>query len=298
MFRSVSPVPGAISSLFLAIALQGCESGGPPEQAATPETAAEPGIAEPAVAEPDRLDAILVGEHRSEENRARDLHRHPKETLQFFGLTEDMQVVEIWPAGGWYTEVIAPYVNENGKYWAAHWDPDSDREFIRDGVARYKEKLAANPELYGNIEMTVLMFPEKLEIAPPESVDMVVTFRNIHNWMAFEFADEIFATMYAALKPGGVLGVVEHRGNPEVPQDPKAASGYVNEDYAIAMAEKAGFVLDAKSEINANPADTKDYEGGVWTLPPTLRLKDQDSEKYLSIGESDRFTLRFIKPAS
>ena len=127
---------------------------------------------------------------------------------------------------------------------------------------------------------------------------MVVTFRNIHNWMPRGTADEMFQAMYDVLKPGGVLGVVEHRGNPDVPQDPKAASGYVNQDYAIQLAEQAGFVLEETSEINANAADTKDWEGGVWTLPPTLRLKEQDRDKYVAIGESDRFTLRFRKPAS
>ncbi len=244
------------------------------------------------------FDVILAGEHRSEANSSRDHYRHPQETLEFFGLTEDMHVVEIWPAGGWYTEVIAPYVNERGRYYAAHWDPESDIEFIQRGAKAYQDKLAAHPELYGNAEMTVLMPPDAMEIAPPESVDMVVTFRNIHNWMPRGSADSIFSAIYRALKPGGVLGVVEHRGNPDVAQDPKAASGYVNQDYAIELAERAGFVLDASSEINANPNDTKDYEPGVWTLPPTLRLKEQDQDRYLAIGESDRFTLRFVKPTA
>ncbi|MEE9510907.1 MAG: methyltransferase, partial [Gammaproteobacteria bacterium] len=185
-----------------------------------------------------------------------------------------------------------------GRYYAAHWDPESDIEFIQRGAKAYQDKLAAHPELYGNAEMTVLMPPDAMEIAPPESVDMVVTFRNIHNWMPRGSADSIFSAMYRALKPGGVLGVVEHRGNPDVAQDPKAASGYVNQDYAIELAERAGFVLDASSEINANPNDTKDYEPGVWTLPPTLRLKEQDQDRYLAIGESDRFTLRFVKPTA
>ena len=245
-----------------------------------------------------RFDRILAGEHRSEANRTRDRYRHPEETLEFFGLTEDMHVVEIWPAAGWYTEVIAPYVNEKGKYYAAHWDPESNVKFIQRGARAYQDKLAAYPDLYGTAEMTVLMPPDHLEIAPPESVDLVVTFRNIHNWMPRGSAGDIFSAIYRALKLGGVLGVVEHRGNPAVSQDPNAASGYVNQDYAIEMAERAGFVLDATSEINANPKDTKDYEPGVWTLPPTLRLQEEDKDKYLAIGESDRFTLRFVKPAA
>lgn len=260
----------------------------------------EPAPAPPPVAEESgpSLAEIAEGAHRSDENKARNVFRHPVETLEFFGLKSDMRVVEIWPAGGWYTEVVAPYMQDKGKYIAAHWDPESDIEFVRNGVKAYQDKLAAHPEAYKNVEMAVLMYPDKIEFVPPGSVDMVLTFRNIHNWMGRNFADEIFASMYAALKPGGILGVVEHRGNPEVPQDPKAASGYVNQDYAIALAEKAGFVLEATSEINANPKDRKDYATGVWTLPPTLRAGDENRDEYLAIGESDRFTLKFVKPGA
>jgi predicted methyltransferase len=236
------------------------------------------------------------GAHRSDENKARNAFRHPVETLEFFGLESDMKVVEIWPAGGWYSEVIAPYMQENGRYIAAHWDPESEIEFVRNGVKGYQDKLAAHPEAYEKVEMAVLMYPDKMEFVPPGSVDMVLTFRNIHNWMARDFHDALLAEMYAALKPGGILGVVEHRGNPDVPQDPKAASGYVNQDYAIALAEKAGFVLEVTSEINANPKDRKDYETGVWTLPPTMRAGEENRDEYLAIGESDRFTLKFKKP--
>jgi len=150
--------------------------------------------------------------------------------------------------------------------------------------------------LYGKVKITVLAPPDKTAIAPAGSADMVLTFRNIHNWMAAGTADQVFAAMFAALKPGGVLGVVEHRGNPAVPQDPKAKSGYVNQDYAIRLAEKAGFKFVEGSEINANPRDTKDHPKGVWTLPPTFALEDEDRAKYLAIGESDRFTLKFVKP--
>jgi predicted methyltransferase len=245
-----------------------------------------------------RLAAIADGSHRSEENRSRNQFRHPVETLTFFGLRPDSQVVEIWPSGGWYTEVIAPYVNEQGKYYAAHWDANSDIEFIQRGVQAYQAKLAENPELYGNVEMTVLMPPDHVEIAPPGSVDLVVAFRNIHNWMPRGSQEVILGAIYSALKPGGVLGIVEHRGDPQVEQDPEAKTGYVNQAYAVELAQKAGFIFDNSSEINANPADTKDYEAGVWTLPPTLKLKEQDQARYIEIGESDRFTLRFIKPAA
>jgi predicted methyltransferase len=252
-----------------------------------------PGLAASAeVLAPD-LAEIAVGEHRSAENIARNEHRHPVETLEFFGIRPDMRVVEIWPGGAWYTEVLAPYLEGQGQYVAASWDPNSEIEFVARGVKAFQDKLAARPELYGNARMTVLMPPEQWNLGPPDSADMVLTFRNIHNWMPRGYAEQMFEKIYEALRPGGILGVVEHRGNPDLPQDPKAASGYVNEDYAIAMIEAAGFELVAKSEINANPKDTKDYAKGVWTLPPTLR--DGDDPKWREIGESDRFTLKFVK---
>jgi predicted methyltransferase len=288
----------------MAVLLGAIAACGGPEQAGPVEERApapEPPVL-PAADEPSdaglTLEQIIAGPHRAEENRARDASRHPVETLKFFGLRPDMTVVEIWPGGGWYTEIIAPYVNEKGKYYAAHWDPRSETEFIQRALKAYQAKLAARPDLYGNAEMTVLMPPEHWDIAPAGSADMVVTFRNIHNWMPRGTADGVFAAMFKALKPGGILGVVEHRGDPNVAQDPNAASGYVNEDYAIELATKAGFVLEATSDVNANPSDTKDYDTGVWTLPPTLRKGDEDRDKYLAIGESDRFTLRFVKPAA
>lgn len=270
--------------------LVACGGGESPPAAQTGEQAAAPAPREsagPSLAE------IVVGEHRSPENIARNAYRNPVETLEFFGIRPDMRVVEIWPGGAWYTEVIAPYLQQSGQYVAANWDPNSEIEFVRNGVKAYTDKLAAHPELYGNADMTVLMPPEQWNLGAPGSADMVLTFRNIHNWMPRGYAETMFEEIYAVLKPGGILGVVEHRGNPDVPQDPKAQSGYVNQDYAIAMAEAAGFRLEATSEINANPADTKDYENGVWTLPPTLRAGDD--EKWRAIGESDRFTLKFVK---
>jgi predicted methyltransferase len=240
------------------------------------------------------LDAVLAGDQRSPENRARDVYRHPKETLLFFGIRPQMTVAEIWPEGGWYTEVIAPLVNAKGRYYAAQPPPNPSNPFTTEVLAKYAAKLAAHPELYSGAVVTAFG-PGHLDLAPPGSVDLVVTFRNIHNWMASDFAPTAFAAIFRALKPGGVLGVVEHRG-PGGGQDPKARSGYVNEDYAIHLIEAAGFRFVAKSEINANPKDTKDYEQGVWTLPPSYRLGPKDREKYATIGESDRFTLKFVKP--
>lgn len=234
------------------------------------------------------LKAIIAGTHRPDAERVRDQYRHPLETLIWFGIKDNMTVVEVWPGGGWYTAILAPFLKERGMYYAATFE----------NAQPLKDKLATNPDLYGKVMLTELIPPTKTDIAPAGSADLVLTFRNVHNWMGRGYAEEVFKTMHRALKPGGILGVVEHRGNPAVPQDPKAASGYVNEDYVIKLAEGAGFQLVGRAEINANPKDTKDYSQGVWTLPPTLRLKDVDREKYLAIGESDRITLKFIKTAT
>jgi predicted methyltransferase len=243
---------------------------------------------------------VLAGEHRSAENRARDAWRHPLDTLLFFGIKPEMTVVEVWPgAGGWYTEVLAPLLSSgkpsHGKLYAALMPPEPQNEYVTAGRKNFADKLATRPDLYGKVEVTELG-PGSFNIAPPGSADLVVTFRNLHNWMNSGFEKEALAEMYRALKPGGILGVVGHRGNPDKPQDPRAASGYVNEQYAIELIQAAGFELVARSEINANPKDTKDYEQGVWTLPPVYRLGNRDRAKYEAIGESDRFTLKFRKP--
>jgi len=243
-----------------------------------------------------RLRAVIAGGHREAANTARDHYRHPFKTLSFFGVTPGMTVVEILPGRGWYTEILAPYLKAPGRYYAASWDKDSKNPAVRRWLARYHKKLSARPDLYGRVVVTELS-RTKTRIAPPGAADMVLTFRNVHNWMRFGYEATVFRAMYDALKPGGVLGVVEHRGNPDVWQDPQAASGYVNQETVIDLARDAGFRLAAKSEVNANPKDTKDHPKGVWTLPPSLRLKDQDRNKYLAIGESDRMTLKFVKPA-
>jgi len=245
----------------------------------------------------DPLKALVDGAQRSDKNRLRDRYRHPQETLAFFGLKDDLTVVEILPgSGGYWAEILAPYLAAHGRYYAAGPEnnpasPDGQKE-----IAAFAAKLAADPADFGKVIVTEFA-GDRHDIAPPGTADLVVTFRNIHNWMASGDADRAFAAFYKALKPGGVLGVEEHRGRPDQPQDPLAKSGYVREDYAIALAEKAGFRLLARSEINANPKDTKDYSVGVWALPPTYRLKDQDRARYEAIGESDRFTLTFVKPA-
>ena len=253
----------------------------------------------PVAAENNKADTILksiiAGDHRTPGYAARDKFRNPLETLTFLGLRPDMTVVEIWPGGGWYTEIIAPYLKGNGKYYAAHRNRDTENARILAGIKRYDAKLKARPDLYGEVVVTELS-SKKTAIAPPGSADMVLTFRNVHNWMKFGFETTIFQAMYKALKPGGILGVVEHRADPDEFPDPQALSGYVQEAQVIELAGAAGFKLLDTSDINANPNDTRDHPKGVWTLPPSLRLKDKDQEKYLTIGESDRMTLKFVKP--
>lgn len=238
------------------------------------------------------IQQLADSELRSEKYRARNHYRHPAETLRFFDVRDDMTVVEIWPGGGWYTEILAPYLKQNGKLYAAGFDPESTVPFFSKNALKLQEKLAANPDLFEKVELTVLQPPKKLEIAPPESADRVLTFRNVHNWTQAGAIEAVFEAMYRALKPGGILGVVEHRGN----QFTNDRSGYVRESRVIALAKNAGFRLVGKSEINANPKDFKNHPKGVWTLPPTLRLGDERKEHYLSIGESDRMTLKFVKP--
>ena len=258
-------------------------------------TASEPPVTDAATLA--TLDKVLAGDHRSAENKARDKFRHPKETLKFFGFRQDMAVMEVSPGGGgWYTEILAPALRERGSYVAAAWDPNDKGEYATKNSKKYADQLASRPDVYGRAKVTALQAPNALKPVPDGTMDMVLTFRNIHGWMGNDAADAMFKAMYAALKPGGILGVVEHRAKTDKPQDPKAQSGYVREDYAIALLEKAGFKLIGKSEINANPQDTTDHPHGVWSLPPTLEGGDTDREKYVAIGESDRFTLRFRKP--
>jgi len=257
--------------------------------AAAPMGAFAQGVAPPS------LQALAAGAQRSPANRARDPYRHPVELLTFFGVPDNAAVIEILPgASGYWTEILAPYLKERGRYIAAI-DEDSASPEARRENEGFVSKIAADPANYGKVEIAEF-HPGAKEIAPAGTADFVLTFRNIHNWMAAGTADQAFQTFFRALKPGGILGLEEHRGRADQPQDPVAKSGYVRQDYAIALAEAAGFKFVASSEVNANPKDTKDYSVGVWALPPTYRLKDQDREKYAAIGESDRFVLKFVKP--
>jgi len=242
------------------------------------------------------ISKILQGTHRSPEHRARDVHRHPEQTLEFFGLQPDMKVVEVWPGNGWYTEILAPLLRERGTLYAAQLDP-AGGEYAKTTVASFHAKLASRQDLYDKVIVTTLAPPPSKEvIAPPGTIDVVVTFRNLHNWMMFGWQRDALHAVYVALKPGGVLGIVEHRGDSQLTQDTRAASGYVNEAYAIELIESVGFKLVDSSAINANPRDTKDYERGVWALPPNYASNAVDRARFERIGESDRFTLKFVKP--
>jgi len=261
---------------------------------AAPSLASSVSVTETSGADLAKLKAIVNGDQRSAANKARDKYRHPVETLAFFGIRPNMTVVELWPFGGWYTEIIAPYVKDKGIYYAAAMDPTSTDREDTEYNTELKKLLETRPDLYGKVKWSVLA-KGKYSLAPDGSADLVVTFRNIHNWVWSGDEKDVFAAAFRALKPGGVLGVEEHRAN-----DPKAKPGrgqaYVGEDYAIALIESAGFKLAGRSNINNNPKDTKDYPKGVWTLPPSFAMGDTDRAKYAAIGESDRFTLRFVKP--
>ena len=222
------------------------------------------------------LDAIS-NDIRSTQNQERDEFRHPYETLTFFGIEPSMKVVELSPGGGWYTEILATYLKKDGQLIAAHFDKDS------------KKKMDSNSN-FNNVKIVDL----SSKYSKSGSVDAVLTFRNLHNWIDRSW-DDIFIASHKVLKKGGVLGVVEHRALDGTSVEEMKKTGYVTEDYAIRNIEKFGFKLVSKSEINSNPKDTKDYPKGVWTLPPVLRLKDKDQEKYVQIGESDRFTFLFRK---
>jgi len=240
------------------------------------------------------LAKAIAAPHRTPALVERDQYRHPQAELEFFGIKPDMTVVEISPGGGYWTEILAPYLHDKGTYYTAI-TPRSAGERAAQAYDNWQKKLDANKAVYGKVKISDLG-GGVYNPAPEGSADLVLTFRNVHNWMSAGTVDQMFASFFKALKPGGILGVEEHRGRTDKPQDPKAGTGYVREDYAIALAEKAGFKYVGKSEILANPKDTKDYAEGVWTLPPTLALGDKDRAKYVAIGEADNFVLKFEKP--
>ncbi|MBI5617307.1 MAG: class I SAM-dependent methyltransferase [Gammaproteobacteria bacterium] len=241
------------------------------------------------------LAAVLAGPQRSAASKARDVYRHPAGTLAFFGVKPDQTVVEMLPGEGWYTEILAPYLRDRGKLVAVGFPPDSPNEYMRKRRAEYAQKLAADPASYGKVEVRA-MSAEQVDLGAPASADVVLNFRNTHNWIRRGQFDSAYKAIYTVLKPGGVLGIEQHRAAPDA--DPKVAaeSGYVPEAWLIKELGRLGFEFAGKSEVNANPKDTRDHPKGVWTLPPSYALGATDHDKYAAIGESDRMTLKFVKP--
>lgn len=256
--------------------------------AAFPLAAQSNDAAKPAAAPASPLDAALAAPTRTPANVARDKYRNPKQTLAFFGVKPGDTVVELWPGGGWYTEVLAPYLSAGG---ALHVVPPAGRY-----DERIRTKVASDP-VYGKVQVAAFTSGQPTSIAAG-SADVVLTFRNVHSWLDGDapVADQVFAEAFRVLKSGGTFGVVEHRLPEEAEDARQMTSGYVKVSTVRRLAEAAGFKFVESSEVNANPKDTKDYPEGVWTLPPTLELGDKDREKYLAIGESDRMTLKFVKP--
>lgn len=287
----------ALVALATLLSLSACSNDAPTPAApadlsaapAAPESPAAPTVAE-------LLDTVLAGSHRSYQNRARDRWRNPKETLMFFGLQPDMTVVEIYPGSGWYTEVLAPVLRGRGRLVAAHFDPALPPPYRERYFTDYVNMLAARGDLYDEVDVLQLGEPASFSLGEDGSADLVLTFRNIHSMINDNSLEPMLAAMFRVLRPGGVLGVVQHRANEGVDAVESARLGYVPESYVIAMAEAAGFRFDARAEINANPRDTKDHSRGVWALPPTMMGDMELREEKLAIGESDRMTLRFIRP--
>jgi predicted methyltransferase len=281
--RSVSPV-----AVLLALCLAACAPAG--EQAAQ-------------VRIDTALRAAIAGPARTEDERARDVSRHPRETLEFFGLRDDMHVVELWAPGGFYTSILAPVLRDHGELAVTFLDPNGNFEaalaqpkmWQTQASRRYLERLEKSPDVYGRTQR-IVMKPPAFSFGPDASADLVLTFRNIHNWLPEGYAEAVFTAAFRVLKPGGFFGIVEHRGAPGMTPKQIEDTGYVPVDVVLELADKAGFRLVSRSEINANPRDTKDYPQGVWTLPPFYALKDVDRAKYTAIGESDRMTLKLVKP--
>jgi predicted methyltransferase len=248
------------------------------------------------VATPSELLAAIQGAARTDKERARDPARHPLETLAFFGVRPESHVVELWPGGGWYTAILAPYLRERGQLAITHFDPGGDPENydVKESKALLA-RLASQPAVFDKV-VRQRIAPPSIALGPDASADVVLTFRNIHNWIEAGYDAQVFQAIARVLKRGGVLGVEEHRAGRELTLKEMNDTGYVTEAHVIQLAEAAGLRLEARSEINANPRDTKDHPNGVWSLPPSYAGKDVDRDKFAAIGESDRMTLRFRKP--
>jgi len=284
------------ATLILGLACGAC--GAPSPSPAAPDHArAAPAASasEPAAPDPALL-AAISGTVRTDKERARDAARHPAETLTFFGVRPDSRVVELWPGGGWYTAILGPYLRERGQLTITHFDPNGDPEsYDTKESKQILDRLAAAPAAFGKVSGQQIA-PPNVVLGPEGSADVVLTFRNIHNWIEAGYDAQVFGAIARVLRPGGVLGVEEHRASRELTLKEMNESGYVSEAHVIQLAEAAGLKLEARSEINANAKDTKDHPHGVWSLPPSYQGKDVDRDKFTAIGESDRMTLRFRKP--
>ncbi|MEO6688205.1 MAG: methyltransferase [Dokdonella sp.] len=290
--------------LPLTVALVACGAQEPASKTTAPAAVAATPADQPASPPPPqsaadltdaKLHQVLAGAWRSDKNKARDQYRHPKQTLEFFGVKTGQSLIEITPGGGWYAEVLAPLLKGNGTYIAAVAQPKKPAGEDAQDKSALQKKFEGDVAEYGEAK-TVEFDSKAPNLGTAGSADTVVTFRNVHNWVMSDTAPLMFKAFFDVLKPGGTLGVVDHRAAADADLAKIKQSGYLPQDYVIKLATDAGFKLVAQSEINANAKDTKDYEKGVWTLPPTLDLGDKDKDKYLAIGESDRMTLRFEKP--
>lgn len=248
-----------------------------------------------------RLKEIADSDFRSEKNRQRNQYRNPAETLDFFGIKPDMNVLELWPVKGWYTEILGPYLADSGSLTVANFsklyaDKDRRKAFWSKIAVEYKRRLIQHSDYLGPIKE--IEFDPELNptFGEPETFDMVLEFRSAHVWDKDGYLNQVFQEVFSVLKPGGIFGVVEHRADSFSEISSHAMDGYMDENYLISVAQKIGFELEARSGINANPKDLKNYPRGVFCLPPVLAMGERDKEMYLQIGESDRMTLKFVKP--
>ncbi len=276
----------------------GCSTAAPADTSENAPVEQSASASTESVSSSARIEKAAAGSHRSEENRARDKYRHPVETLSFFGLEPSMTVVELSPGTGWYTEIIAPVVRDEGKLVIGNAVVVSPEHYTAGMVAKLSALFESHPDIFDKVDVGIFAPPERIELGPAESAEMVVSFRSIHGWISAGLTDQAFGAVYDVLKPGGIFGVVQHRAAKDVEPIESAKTGYVPEAYVIELAEAAGFELVDRSDINANPKDTHDHEHGVWSLAPSYRAGDTDREKFEEIGESDRMTLKFRKPVS
>lgn len=286
----------SLLSLIALVALSACSTDKPIQKTPTTKTAVNAAKTVAAKTPEQQLDAAISNPARAAKERARDVYRNPKKTLQFFEVKPSSHVLELWPGRGWYTKILVPYVGQSGKYYATDSTMPTTPEKYKKRAEDYNKMLMAMPQAANLKIVKVDTTPEKLSFGMDGKLDVILTFRNVHNWAKGGYDAAMYKAAFAALKPGGIFGVVEHRAKDGTTREQSIASGYMDQKQVIDAVKAAGFELVATSEINANAKDTKDHPKGVWTLPPALRLGETDQAKYKAIGESDRMTLKFRKP--